>query len=80
MNVTAINAIAKPMNKDDIRKEGLVPSVNMDVNCKIGIYINANTTNLNISNTILALPFIQLLSKDPIMIIPMPISKRVIVP
>ena len=35
--VATISVIARPMKSDDIKVNGFVPSVNTDVNCKIGI-------------------------------------------
>ena len=51
-----------------------------DVNCNIGIYNNARTTNLKISYTIFMLPLNQLLSNIPAKIVDIPIHNNVIDP
>jgi hypothetical protein len=57
-----------------------VPSVNIDVNCKIGMYSKLRTTSLRISDMILILPLNQLLNKVPDSMVAIPIHSSVIVP
>lgn len=55
-NVAAINVMANPINREEIKLNGLVRSVKTDVNCRIGIYNNANTTRRKISDIVSILP------------------------
>ena len=52
----------------------------LKVNCKMGMYNNAKTTNLRISDIVVILPLNQLLSREPASIVANPIQSKVIVP
>ena len=72
--------MANPINREEIKLNGLVRSVKTDVNCRIGIYNNANTTRRKISDIVSILPLNQLLRSDPARIVAIPIQRSVIVP
>ena len=79
-NVAATKVMANPINNEEIKLNGLVRSVNTDVNWRIGIYNKANTTRRKISDIVKILPLNQLLRSDPARIVAMPIQRSVIVP
>jgi hypothetical protein len=63
-----------------MRLNGFPLEVMSDVNCNIGMYNNAKTTNLKISYIIFILPLNQLLSNIPAKIVDIPIHSNVIDP
>lgn len=78
--MAAISVIASPIKREDINENGLVRSIKTEVNCKIGMYNNAKTTNLRISDIVVILPLNQLLNREPASIVANPIQSKVIVP
>lgn len=78
--MAAIRVIASPIKSDEINENGLVRSIKTEVNCKMGMYNNAKTTNLRISDIVVILPLNQLLSREPANIVANPIQSKVIVP